>query len=76
VSAIQRGAVTAAIVVGIVFIMLAIVYWVEVAGSLPWWLPGYRPGRLHPRYGYGAASFLIGEALLLFVWLRPARRRH
>ena len=65
---------TAAIVLGIALIMLSIVYWTEPARSLPSWLPGYQPGRLRSRYGYGAASFLIGEALLLFVWLRPRRR--
>jgi hypothetical protein len=54
----------AAIVVGLIFAVIALVYWLVPAGSLPGFFPGYEAGgtRVHVKHGVAAAVL----ALLLF----------
>ena len=64
----------AAVVFGIAFIVLGIIYWVEPAGSLPSWIPGYEAGSGHHHVKHGIASFLLGLALLIFAWFQTGDR--
>lgn len=64
----------AAIVLGIAFVVLGIVYWIEPAGSLPSWIPGYESGSGHHHVKHGLASFLLGAALLVFAWFQTGAR--
>ena len=64
----------AALVFGIAFVVLGIVYWVEPAGSLPSWIPGYEAGSGHHHIKHGIASFLLVVALLIFAWFQTGDR--
>ncbi len=64
----------AAIVLGIAFVVLGIVYWAEPAGSLPSWIPGHEAGSGHHHVKHGLASFLLGVALLIFAWFQTGAR--
>jgi len=66
--------IVAAVVFGIAFVVLGIVYWVEPAGSLPSWIPGYDAGSGHHHIKHGIASFLLGVALLIFAWFQTGDR--
>ena len=63
-----------AVIFGIAFIVLAIVYWVEPAGSLPSWMPGHESGSGHHHVKHGIASFLLGVALLVFAWFQTGKK--
>ena len=63
-----------AVVLGIAFIVLAIVYWVEPAGSLPSWMPGHESGSDHHHVKHGIASFLLGAALLVYAWFQTGKK--
>jgi hypothetical protein len=63
-----------AIVLGIVLIALGIYYWVEPAGSLASFVPGYEAGSGHHHVKHGLASFLLGVALLIFAWFQTGAR--
>jgi hypothetical protein len=63
-----------AAVLGVAFIVLAIVYWAEPAGSLPGWIPGHEAGSAHHHVKHGIASFLLGVALLIFAWFQSGTR--
>ena len=67
--------VTAAFVVGIALIVLAVVYWAEPAGSLPSWIPGHEAGSGHHHVKHGIAAFLLGVALLVFGWFQTGKRQ-
>jgi uncharacterized membrane-anchored protein YitT (DUF2179 family) len=63
-----------AVILGIAFVALGIVYWVEPAGSLPSWIPGHQAGSGHHHVKHGIASFLLGAALLIFAWFQTGKK--
>ncbi len=63
-----------AIVVGIVLIAIAIVYWAEPAKSLPSFFPGHQAGSSHHHTKHGIAAFLVGVACLVFAWFNTGPR--
>jgi hypothetical protein len=63
-----------AIVAGLALIVLAIVYWVEPASSLPSWLPGHQAGSSHHHVKHGIAAFFVGVALLVYAWFQTKPR--
>ena len=64
-----------AIVVGIVLIAIAIMYWAEPAHSLPSFFPGHQAGSGHHHTKHGIASFLVGLACLVFAWFNTGGER-
>jgi len=56
---------TIAVVLGIVLAILAIVYFLVPAGSLPAFFPGYEAGSAHVHVKHGIASAVL--AVVLFV---------
>jgi hypothetical protein len=75
VSARHPALVVAAGVLGVALVALAVVYWVEPAGSLPSWLPGHEAGSGHHHAKHGIAAFLLGVALLIFAWFQTGKDR-
>jgi hypothetical protein len=71
----SRPVVIGAAVIGIVLIVLAFVYWIEPAKSLPSWLPGHEAGSSHHHVKHGIAAFLVGLALLVFAWFQTGPKR-
>ena len=63
-----------AVVLGIAFVVLGIVYWAVPAGSLPSWIPGREAGSGHHHVKHGIASFLLGAALLIFAWFQTGKK--
>jgi uncharacterized membrane protein HdeD (DUF308 family) len=70
----QKLLTTVAVVLGIVLIVIAIVYWVEPAKSLPSFFPGHEAGSSHHHVKHGIAAFLLGVACLVFAWFRTGPR--
>jgi len=64
---------TIAIVLGLAFAVLAIVYWVLPAGSLPSFLPGYEAGSSHVHLKHGGAAAVVAVLLFAFVWYQGRR---
>jgi hypothetical protein len=64
-----------AVVVGIVLVVVAIVYWVEPAKSLPGFFPGHEAGSGHHHVKHGIASFFVGVACFVFAWFRTGPKR-
>jgi hypothetical protein len=74
----SRPVIAAAIALRIALIVIAVVYWVEPAKSLPSFFPGQKAGSNHHHRKHGIAAFLIGLACLVFAWFQTgpnARRR-
>jgi hypothetical protein len=65
----------AAVVVGTILIVIAIVYWAEPAKSLPGFFPGHQAGSNHHHVKHGIAAFLVGIACFVFAWFRSGPKR-
>jgi UDP-N-acetylmuramyl pentapeptide phosphotransferase/UDP-N-acetylglucosamine-1-phosphate transferase len=64
----RKWLVALAIVLGVALIVIAVIYWVEPAGSLPSFFPGHESGSSHHHVKHGIAAFLVGLACLAFAW--------
>jgi O-antigen/teichoic acid export membrane protein len=71
----KRLLVWLAIVAGVALIVIAVVYWVEPAKSLPSFFPGHQAGSAHHHVKHGIASFLVGLASLVFAWFNTGGTR-
>ena len=67
--------VAAAVVLGIALIVVAVVYWVEPARSLPGFFPGHQKGSGHHHTKHGIAAFVVGLAVLAFAWFQSAPKK-
>ena len=70
----KRALVIGSVVLGILLIVVAIVYWVEPAHSLPGFFPGHEHSNTH-HTKHGIAAFLVGLALLAFAWFQSAPKK-
>jgi hypothetical protein len=67
-----------AIVVGVLLLALAVLYFAEPASSLPSLVPGHQAGSAHHHVKHGIAAALLGLGCLVFAWFQtgggsPAR---
>jgi hypothetical protein len=65
-----------AVIIGVALIVLAVVYWIEPAGSLPSFLPGHETGSSHHHIKHGIAALVVGAALLVFAWFQTGKKQH
>ena len=70
----DRWLTLAAVVVGVALIVVAVVYWVEPARSLPGFFPGHESGSDHHHAKHGIAAFVVGLACLAFAWFQSGPR--
>ena len=66
----SRPLVIAAVVIGVLLIIVGVVYWIEPAKSLPSFFPGHESGSGHHHVKHGIAAFLVGLACLAFAWFQ------
>jgi hypothetical protein len=71
----DRLLVALAMAAGILLIVIAVIYWVEPARSLPGFFPGHEAGSGHHHTKHGIAAFLVGLACLVFAWFRTGPKR-
>jgi hypothetical protein len=69
-----RLLVSAAVIVGLALIAVAVVYWIEPAKSLPGFFPGHEKGSSHHHVKHGIAAFVVGLAVLAFAWFQSGRK--
>ena len=63
-----------AVVLAIIFIVIAFIYWFTKAGSLPAFFPGFISGSSIIHLKHGIASFLLGLVLFAYVWFNTAKK--
>ena len=66
----NRLLVAAAVLVGLLLIVVAVVYWAEPAKSLPGFFPGHKAGSAHHHVKHGIAALVVGLALLAYAWFQ------
>ncbi|MBV8258236.1 MAG: hypothetical protein JOZ56_06375 [Actinobacteria bacterium] len=64
-----------AIVLGVLLIVVAAIYWAEPARSLPSFFPGHENGSTHHHVKHGIAAFLVGLACFAFAWFNTGPKK-
>jgi UDP-N-acetylmuramyl pentapeptide phosphotransferase/UDP-N-acetylglucosamine-1-phosphate transferase len=64
-----------AAILGLLLIVVAVVYWVEPARSLPGFFPGHEAGSNHHHVKHGIAALVVGLACLAFAWFNTGPKR-
>ena len=70
----QKTLTTSSIVLGIIFIILAIYYWITPAGSLATFIPGFESGITTIHFKHGLASFILGLGLFAYAWFKGGKK--
>ena len=69
----NRILVVVCVVLGILLLAVAVVYWIEPARSLPGFFPGHEAGSNHHHVKHGIAALVVGLGLLALAWFASAR---
>jgi len=59
-----------AVLVGLLFLAIAVVYFVEPAGSLPSFFPGHAAGSSHHHAKHGIAALVVALGCFVFAWFQ------
>jgi hypothetical protein len=70
----SRGLIIAAIIAGIVLIVIAIVYFAEPAKSLPSFFPGHDAHSSTTHVKHGIAALLLGLGCFVLAWFATGPR--
>ncbi len=62
-------------VLGLLFLILAKIYWSHTAGSLPTYIPGFEAGSTTIHFKHGLGSFIIGLALFAYAWFKSGKKK-
>jgi UDP-N-acetylmuramyl pentapeptide phosphotransferase/UDP-N-acetylglucosamine-1-phosphate transferase len=71
----RKWLVALAVILGVALIVIAVIYWVEPAGSLPSFFPGHEAGSSHHHVKHGIAAFFVGLACLAFAWFNSGPKK-
>lgn len=70
----MKPQVIVAIVVGILFIIAAVIYFSMSANSLPGFFPGHEAGLATHHYKHGIGALLLGLASFVFAWFQSGKK--
>jgi hypothetical protein len=61
-------------ILAVLFLALAIYYWVTPAGSLPHFLPGYEHGSTHVHLKHGLAALILAIGSAIVAWFMGGKK--
>jgi hypothetical protein len=66
----RRSLIVPAIVLGIVLVVVAAIYWIDTASALPSFFPGHQAGSAHHHFKHGLAAFILALGCFVFAWFQ------
>ena len=70
-----RATIWGATILGIALLVLTAVYWLEPAGALPAYLPGFEPGSTRIHFKHGLGTLILALAMFAFAWFRSGPKK-
>jgi hypothetical protein len=73
----NRNLIVPAIVLGVILLVVAVIYFVDSAASLPSFFPGHQAGSAHHHVKHGIAAAVLGIGCFVVAWFQtgPASSR-
>jgi hypothetical protein len=76
----NRNLIIPAVVLGVLLLVVAVIYFVDSASSLPSFFPGHQAGSSHHHTKHGIAAAVLGIGCFVVAWFQtgassPARTR-
>lgn len=62
------------IILGIIFLVVAVIYFIEPAKSLPAFFPGHDPRLTTHHYKHGIGSLVLGLACFALAWFQSGKK--
>jgi hypothetical protein len=66
----HRELIVPAVIVGVLLLALAILYFVDSADALPSFIPGHEAGSSHHHVKHGIAAAALGLGAFVFAWFQ------
>ena len=64
-----------AVLLGLLFLVIAVIYWADSASSLPSFFPGHDSSSAHHHIKHGVAAAIVGIGCLVFAWFQTGEGR-
>ena len=62
------------IILGIIFVLLAAMYWLTPAGNLPSFMPGFIAGSSTIHFKHGLLALILGICAFIYAWFASAKK--
>ena len=62
------------IILGIIFVLLAAMYWLTPAGNLPSFMPGFEAGSAVIHVKHGLLALILGICAFIYAWFASAKK--
>jgi hypothetical protein len=59
-----------ALIVGVLLLVVAAIYWIDTASSLPSFMPGHEAGSSHHHVKHGLAAAILALGAFVFAWFQ------
>jgi hypothetical protein len=69
-----RALIPLAVVVGVVLLVIAVVYWIEPAKSLPSFFPGHDSSSSTHHVKHGIAALVVGIGCFALAWFQSGTK--
>ncbi len=66
----RRNLIVPAVVLGVLLLLVALLYFVDPAKSLPSFFPGHEAGSSRVHVKHGIAALALGAGALVFAWFQ------
>jgi hypothetical protein len=63
------------ILLGVVLIVVAVIYFADTAAKLPSFFPGHQTGSTHHHTKHGLAALIVGVLALVGAWMSGGTRK-
>jgi len=70
----NKGLVLILVIIGILLIVIAGVYFIEPAKSLPSFMPGYDHSVSTHHYKHGIGALILGLGAFVLVWFKSGKK--
>ena len=64
----HKTLVIGSVILGLLFVALAVYYWMTPAGALPAFMPGHTDGSTHVHFKHGLGALILGVGCFIFAW--------